>query len=130
MKKKSLGILSLIVAIVMVVAMLPLSALAEETKPTRQVGVVVYGAELTAILTGMESGVQDLQEGNVNVQGTLKDLTDLVTDLGTKLADGSGISVPNVDVSIDSKETGKEYKLEEDQSIELFTETTETYIPF
>ena len=130
MKKKSLGILSLIVAIVMVVAMLPLSALAEETKPTRQVGVVVYGAELTAILTGMESGVQDLQEGNVNVQGTLKDLTDLVTDLGTKLADGSGISVPNVDVSIVSKETGKEYKLEEDQSIELFTETTETYIPF
>lgn len=130
MKKRSLRILSLIVAIVMVVAMLPLSALAEETKPTRQVGVVVYGAELTAILTGMESGVQDLQEGNVNVQGTLKDLTDLVTDLGTKLADGSGISVPNVDVSIVSKETGKEYKLEEDQSIELFTETTETYIPF
>lgn len=130
MKKKSLRILSLIVAIVMVVAMLPLSALAEETKPTRQVGVVVYGAELTAILTGMESGVQDLEEGNVNIQGTLESLTALVTDLGTKIADGSGISVPDVDVSIVSKTTGKEYKLEEDQTIELFTETTETYIPF
>lgn len=129
MKKKSLRILSLIVAIVMVVAMLPLSALAEETKPTRQVGVVVYGAELTAILTGMEAGVQDLEEGDVNVQGTLEDLTALVTDLGTKLADGSGISVPDVDVVI-VDESGKEIQLKEDTTIELFTETTETYIPF
>lgn len=129
MKKKSLRILSLIVAIVMVVALLPLSALAEETKPTRQVGVVVYGAELTAILTGMEAGVQDLEEGDVNVQGTLEDLTALVTDLGTKLADGSGISVPDVDVVI-VDENGKEIQLKEDTTIELFTETTETYIPF
>lgn len=129
MKKKSLRILSLIVAIVMVVAMLPLSALAEEIKPTRQVGVVVYGAELTQILTGMESGVQDLEEGNVNIQGTLESLTALVEDLGTKLADGSGISVPDVDVVL-VDENGKEIQLKEDQSIELFTETTETYIPF
>lgn len=129
MKKKSLRILSLIVAIVMVVAMLPLSALAEETKKTRQVGVVVYGAELTQILTGMEAGMQDLEEGDVNIQGTLDDLTALVTDLGTKLADGSGISVPDVDVVL-VDENGKEIQLKEDQSIELFTETTETYIPF
>ena len=129
MKKKSLRVLSLIVAIVMVVAMLPLSALAEEIKPTRQVGVVVYGAELTQILTGMEAGVQDLEEGNVNIQGTLESLTALVEDLGTKLADGSGISVPDVDVVL-VDENGKEIQLKEDQSIELFTETTETYIPF
>ena len=67
MKKKTMRILSLIVAIIMVVSIIPLAALAEETGPKRQVGVVVYGAELTEILTGMEAGVQDLQEGNVNI---------------------------------------------------------------
>ncbi len=122
-------ILSLIVAIIMVVSIIPLAALAEETGPKRQVGVVVYGAELTEILTGMEAGVQDLQEGNVNIQGTLESLTDLLTSLGTKLADGSGISVPDVDVVL-VDEKGKEIQLKEDQTIELFKETTETYIPF
>ncbi len=129
MKKKTLRVLSLVVAIVMVVAMLPLSALAEELKPSRKVGVVVYGAELTEILTGIESGMNSLEEGDVNIQGSLESLTALVESLGTKLADGSGISVPDVDVVIVS-ESGKEYKLEEDTTIELFTETTETYIPF
>ncbi len=127
--KKSFKIISLILAVVMVVAMLPLSALAEETGPKRQVGVVVYGAELTEILTGMESTMQDLQEGDVNIQGNLETLQELVTSLGTKLVDGSGISVPDVDVVL-VDENGKEYQLKEDQTIELFTETTETYIPF
>ena len=62
MKKRSLRILSLIVAIVMVVAMLPLSALAEKLNDndpnTRQVGVVVYGAELTAVLAQVEKGLK------------------------------------------------------------------------
>ena len=67
MKKRSLRILSLIVAIVMVVAMLPLSALAEETGPKRKVGVVVYGAELTAVLTDIESAFH----GNVDFKKSL-----------------------------------------------------------
>ena len=110
--KKAFKIISLILAVVMVVAMLPLSALAEETGPKRQVGVVVYGAELTEILTGMESTMQDLQEGDVNIQGNLETLQELVTSLGTKLADGSGISVPDVDVVL-VDENGKEYQLKE-----------------
>lgn len=129
MKKKSLRILSLIVAIVMVVAMLPLSALAEELGPKRQVGVVVYGSEITEILTDIESSADHLKQGDLNIQGNLESLQELVTDLGTKVADGSGISVPDVDVELVS-ESGKEYKLKEDTSIEIFTETTDVYLPF
>lgn len=121
MKKKSLRILSLIVAIVMVVAMLPLSALAEETKPTRQVGVVVYGAELTAVLTDIESAFH----GNVDFKKSL----DQIVDVATKVVDGTGVSVPDVDVSL-TAENGKTYKMEEDRSIEIFTDTTEMYIGF
>ena len=129
MKKKSLRILSLNVAIVMVVAMLPLSALAEETKPQRRVGVVVYGAELTAILTEMEAGLNSIEEGNVDAKATIESLTELVTGLSTKIVDGSGISVPDVDISI-TDQYGNSYKLEEDKTIELFTETTEMHFAF
>lgn len=121
MKKKSLRILSLIVAIVMVVAMLPLSALAEETGPKRKVGVVVYGAELTAVLTDIESAFH----GNVDFKKSL----DQIVDVATKVVDGTGVSVPDVDVSL-TAENGKTYKMEEDRSIEIFTDTTEMYIGF
>lgn len=143
MKKKSMRILSLIVAIIMVVSIIPLAALAEQATPTRKVGVVVYGAEMTALLTDLEKnmaalqeGVADLQEGNANIQdgadkakSALERLQALATDIGTKVADGSGISVPDVDVVI-IDENGKETKLKEDKTIELFTETTEIYLPF
>jgi hypothetical protein len=121
MKKKSLRILSLIVAIVMVVAMLPLSALAEETGPKRKVGVVVYGAELTAVLADIESAFH----GNVDFKKSL----DQIVDVATKVVDGTGVSVPDVDVSL-TAENGKTYKMEEDRSIEIFTDTTEMYIGF
>ena len=121
MKKRSLRILSLIVAIVMVVAMLPLSALAEETGPKRKVGVVVYGAELTAVLTDIESAFH----GNVDFKKSL----DQIVDVATKVVDGTGVSVPDVDVSL-TAENGKTYKMEEDRSIEIFTDTTEMYIGF
>ena len=121
MKKKSLRILSLIVAIVMVVAMLPLSALAEETGPKRKVGVVVYGAELTAVLTDIESALH----GNVDLEASLKQ----IVDVATKVADGTGVSVPNVDVTL-TDENGKSFKMEEDRSVEIFTDTTEMYIGF
>ena len=121
MKKKSLRIISLIVALVMVVSLLPLAALADETGSKRRVGVVVYGAELTAVLTDVESAFQ----GDVDLEGSLETLTDMVT----KLVDGTGISVPDVDVSL-TDANGKAYKMEEDKSIEIFTDTTEIYIGF
>ena len=88
MKKKSLRILSLIVAIVMVVAMLPLSALAEETGPKRKVGVVVYGAELTAILTNIDKSIKDgvssIENGDAeaaveNTKNSLETLVELAS---------------------------------------------------
>ncbi len=121
MKKRSLRILSLIVAIVMAISILPLSALAEETGPKRKVGVVVYGAELTAVLTDIESAFH----GNVDFKKSL----DQIVDVATKVVDGTGISVPDVDVSL-TAENGKTYKMEEDRSIEIFTDTTEMYIGF
>ena len=50
MKKKPVRIISLILAIVMVVAMLPLSALADETYPKQKVALVVYSAEFTTMI--------------------------------------------------------------------------------
>ncbi len=61
MKKKSLRILSLIVAIVMVVAMLPLSALAGTTAPKQKVALVVYGAEFTQLIA-KSNDLNDLQK--------------------------------------------------------------------
>ena len=119
MKKKSLRILSLIVAIVMVVAMLPLSALAEETGPKRKVGVVVYGSELTAILTDVESAIHG--------QGDLEDAIEHLTAIATEIVDGTGVSVPEVDVTLTGPD-GQVYQMEEDDSIDIFTETTDTYI--
>ena len=136
MKKKSLRILSLIVAIVMVVAMLPLSALADETKPTRKVGVVVYGSELTAILTNIEKSIKDgtaiLQEGDAEgAVSTMKDslttLTELATSLTTGAIDGTGFSVPNLDIEI-KDENGKNYSVTE-QPVEIFSQTTEMTLP-
>ncbi|MBQ1549051.1 MAG: hypothetical protein IIZ65_01350 [Clostridia bacterium] len=119
MKKKSLRILSLIVAIVMVVAMLPLSALAEETGPKRRVGVAVYGSELTAILTDVESAIHG--------QGDLENAIQHLTAIATEIVDGTGVSVPEVDVTLTGPD-GRVYQMEEDDSINIFTETTDTYI--
>ena len=123
MKKKSMKVLSLVLAIVMAISIIPLSALADElTGPKRKVGVVVYGAEVTAVLTQVEEGFK----GNVDLEESLTYLTDMLT----KLVDGTGISVPEVDVSLTSDTTGKVYKLEETKDVEIFTETTEMYIGF
>ena len=119
MKKKSLRILSLIVAIVMVVAMLPLSALAEETGPKRRVGVAVYGSELTAILTDVESAIHG--------QGDLENAIQHLTAIATEIVDGTGVSVTEVDVTLTGPD-GRVYQMEEDDSINIFTETTDTYI--
>ena len=119
MKKKSLRILSLIVAIVMVVAMLPLSALADEVGPKRRVGVVVYGAELTSILTDVESAIHG--------QGDLEDAINHLSTIATEIVDGTGVSVPEVDVTLTGPD-GKVYPMEENDSIDIFTETTDTYI--
>ena len=109
MKKKSLRILSLIVAIVMVVAMLPLSALADETGPKRRVGVVVYGAELTAVLTNIEKsfkdGVASIENGDAeaaveNTKNSLETLVELATSFTTGAIDGTGFSVPDLDLEV------------------------------
>ena len=121
MKKKTMRVLSLIVAIVMIVSIIPLAALADETGPKRKVGVVVYGAELTTVLTDVESAFQ----GDVDLKESLQKLTDMTT----KLVDGTGISVPEVEVQL-TAESGRVYTMEEDKSIEIFTDTTELYIGF
>ena len=124
MKKKSLRILSLIVAIVMVVAMLPLAAIAEKYEgPTREVGVVVYGAELTALLADMEG----VLKGDISWEKTEETLTELV-DMATKVVDGTGISVPDVDVTVTDK-LGNKHELVENTNVELFTGTTELALP-
>ena len=116
MKKKSLRILSLIVAIVMVVAMLPLSALAEETKKTRQVGVAVYGSEFTSLLTSAENM-------------SLDEFMDTAMDVATKIADGEGVKVPEVDIKI-IDENGKETKLTETSDVNVLLQTAQVEIPF
>lgn len=57
--KKRYKILSLILALAMVLTILPLSVLAEETAPTGNVSVMVYSAELTAVLE--EGGIESLK---------------------------------------------------------------------
>ena len=57
--KKRYKILSLILALAMVLTILPLSVLAEETAPTGNVAVMVYSAELTAVLE--EGGIESLK---------------------------------------------------------------------
>lgn len=121
MKKKTLRVISLVVALVMLLSLLPLSALANETGPKRKVGVVVYGAELTTVLTDVESAFQ----GDVDLKESLQKLTDMTS----KLVDGTGISVPEVDVQL-TDENGRVYTMEEDKTIEIFTDTTELYIGF
>lgn len=125
MKKKSLRVLSLIVAIVMVVAMLPLSALAEKLNDndpnTRQVGVVVYGAELTAVLAQVEKGLKGEME--------LKEALQLLTNITTKVADGTGVSVPDVDVELKAPD-GTTYKMVEDTSIAIISDTMDVYFGF
>ena len=136
MKKKSLRILSLIVAIVMVVAMLPLSALAEETRPTRQVGVVVYGAELTAILTNIDKSIKDgvssIENGDAeaaveNTKNSLETLVELATSFTTGAIDGTGFSVPDLDLEIKDA-AGATYSMTE-KPVEIFSQTTEMDLP-
>lgn len=136
MKKKSLRILSLIVAIVMVVAMLPLSALADETGPKRRVGVVVYGAELTAVLTNIEKsfkdGVASIENGDAeaaveNTKNSLETLVELATSFTTGAIDGTGFSVPDLDLEVKDKD-GITYSMTE-QPVEIFTQTTEMDLP-
>lgn len=121
MKKRTMKVLSLIVAIVMAISILPLAALAEEVGPKRNLGVVVYGAEFTSILTNVEKGFR----GEVDLKDSLEDLI----DIATKVADGSGVYVPDVEVTATGPD-GKEYKFVEDTNIEIFTETTDIYMPF
>ena len=136
MKKKSLRILSLIVAIGMVVAMLPLSALAEETRPTRQVGVVVYGAELTAILTNIDKSIKDgvssIENGDAeaaveNTKNSLETLVELATSFTTGAIDGTGFSVPDLDLEIKDA-AGATYSMTE-KPVEIFSQTTEMDLP-
>ena len=136
MKKKSLRILSLIVAIVMVVAMLPLSALAEETRPTRQVGVVVYGAELTAILANIDKSIKDgvssIENGDAeaaveNTKNSLETLVELATSFTTGAIDGTGFSVPDLDLEIKDA-AGATYSMTE-KPVEIFSQTTEMDLP-
>ena len=136
MKKRSLRILSLIVAIVMVVAMLPLSALAEETGPKRKVGVVVYGAELTAILTNIENsfkdGVSSIENGDSetaveNTKNSLDTLVELATSFATGAIDGTGFSVPDLNLEV-KDETGTTYSMTE-KPVEIFSQTTEMDLP-
>lgn len=121
MKKKSMRILSLIVAIIMVVSIIPLAALAEEidakTAKTRQVGVVVYGSEFTSLLASAENM-------------SLDEFTTTVFDIATKIADGEGVKVPEVDVKIINKETGKVTKLEKNDNVNVLLQTVKTQIPF
>ena len=136
MKKKSLRILSLIVAIVMVVAMLPLSALAEETGPKRKVGVVVYGAELTAILTNIDKSIKDgvssIENGDAeaaveNTKNSLETLVELATSFTTGAIDGTGFSVPDLDLEIKDA-AGATYSMTE-KPVEIFSQTTEMDLP-
>ena len=136
MKKKSLRILSLIVAIVMVVAMLPLSALAEETGPKRKVGVVVYGAELTAILTNIDKSIKDgvssIENGDAeaaveNTKNSLETLVELATSFTTGAIDGTGFSVPDLDLEIKDA-AGATYSMTE-KTVEIFSQTTEMDLP-
>ena len=124
MKKRSLRILSLIVAIVMVVAMLPLAAIAEKYEgPTREVGVVVYGAELTAMLTDVEG----VFKGDISWEQMEKEMNQLV-EMATKVVNGTGISVPDVDVTVIDK-LGEKHQLVENTDVELFLGTTEISLP-
>ena len=124
MKKKSLRILSLIVAIVMAISILPLAAIAEKYEgETREVGVVVYGAELTAMLTDVES----VFKGDISWEQMEKEMNQLV-DMATKVVDGTGISVPDVDVTVIDK-LGEKHQLVENTDVELFLGTTEISLP-
>lgn len=135
MKKKPVRIISLILAIVMVVAMLPLSALAETE--TRKVGVVVYGSELTAILAytdkTIKDGVANMQNGDAEaavegVKSSLETLMELATSLSTGAIDGTGFSVPDLDLKVEDS-NGRTYSLTE-QPVEIFSQTAEVQIPF
>lgn len=129
MKKRTMKVVSLILAIVMVVAMLPLSALADEDN-TREVGVVVYGAELTAMLTDIETirkqakDVASVEDAVNTTKATVESLKELATNVGTKMADGSGITVPDVDLEVLDKKQNKVCGFTE-QDVEIFTQTTE-----
>lgn len=87
MKKKPVRIISLILAIVMVVAMLPLSALADETYPKQKVALVVYSAEFTTMIkSAMEK------------DATLDDLKEIAEKF---VAEGTeGIQVPQVKATL------------------------------
>ena len=91
-KKRSLRILSLIVAIVMAISILPLAALADTIdKGTGRVGLVVYGAELTQI---------------VSQKNSLDSILDLAGD-----AIAEGVTVPKVKVELTNVETNQKYYL-------------------
>lgn len=94
MKKKPVRIISLILAIVMVVAMLPLSALAKET-PKQKVALVVYGAEFTQMIAKSNS---------------LDDLKQLAEDFVAE-----GITVPTLKATLTGKNelAGQTFTLEE-----------------
>ena len=100
MKKRSLRILSLIVAIVMAISILPLAALADTIdKGKGRVGLVVYGAELTQI---------------VSQKNSLDSILDLAGD-----AIAEGVTVPKVKVELTNVETNQKYYLEEDKDTSL-----------
>lgn len=92
-------VLSLIVAIVMAISILPLAALAEEIDKKGQVGLVVYGAEITEL---------------VSLSGSLDSLKDMAED-----AIAEGVSVPKVKVQLTNKATGRTYTLNENTEISL-----------
>lgn len=112
MKKRTMKVVSLILAIVMVVAMLPLSALAGAT-PVRQVGVVVYGAELTSILTAKEEGVT----------ASLENLLRLAQSV---IANGK-MEVPEVDIKV-TDSNNKTHKMVPKQ-VNLIRDTANKKLP-
>ena len=134
MKKKPMRIISLVLALVMVVSLLPLSAFAETSG--RKVGVVVYGSELTAILTSVEKSFKDgaasIENGDAdaaveNVKNSLDTLVDLATSFTTGAIDGTGFSVPDLNLEVKDS-AGKTYSMTE-QTVEIFTQTTVVDLP-
>lgn len=87
MKKKTVRIISMILAIVMVVAMLPLSALANETYPKQKVALVVYSAEFTTM-------IKSAMEKNATLDD-LKEIAEKFVAEGTE-----GIQVPQVKATL------------------------------
>ena len=112
MKKRTMKVLSLVLAIIMVMAMLPLSALAGAT-PVRQVGVVVYGAELTSILTAKDEGVA----------ASLENLLRLAQNV---IAEGK-MEVPEVSITVED-DYGEKYKMEP-VDVNLIRDTAYKKIP-